>query len=64
MKIKSEDVTTIAMGFVLGAAYAVMDNLDVELRMSRGLNTLDGTDEEADFKPNVLSARVNYYLKK
>jgi len=41
-----------------------MDNLDVELRMSRGLNSIDGTDEEADFKPNVFSARVNYYLKK
>lgn len=62
--IESEDVTTIAFGFVLGAAYAVMDNLDVELRMARGLNTIDGTDDESDFKPNVFSAKVNYYLKK
>ena len=62
--IESEDVTTLALGFVIGGAYAVMDNLDVELRMSRGLNTLDGTDDEEDFKPNVFSARVNYYLKK
>ena len=62
--IEGEDVTTLALGFVLGGAYAVMDNLDVELRMSRGLNTLDGTDDDEDFKPNVFSARVNYYLKK
>jgi hypothetical protein len=62
--IEGEDVTTLALGFVLGGAYAVMDNLDVELRMSRGLNTIDGTDDEDDFKPNVFSARVNYYLKK
>ena len=62
--IESEDVTTLAFGIVLGGAYAVMDNLDVELRMSRGLNTLDGTDDDEDFKPNVFSARVNYYLKK
>lgn len=63
-KIEGEDVSTLAFGFVFGGAYGVTDNIDVELRMARGLNTIDGTDEEADMKPSVFSARVNYYLKK
>ena len=62
--IEGEDVTTIAMGFVLGVAYTVLNNLEVELRMARGLNTIDATDDDSDMKPSVFSARVNYYLKK
>jgi len=62
--IEGEDITTLAMGIVFGAAYSIMENLEVELRMSRGLNSLDATDEEADFKPSVISGRVNFYLKK
>lgn len=62
--IEGEDVTTLAMGIVLGAAYSVLENLEVELRMNRGLNSLDATDDELDFKPSVFSARVNFYLKK
>ena len=62
--IENEDVTSVAVGIILGAAYSVLDNLEVELRMNRGINSLDASDDELDFKPNVLSARVNYYLKK
>lgn len=62
--IESDEITTLAMGIVFGAAYSVLENLEVELRMARGLNSLDGTDEDADFKPSVVSARVNFYLKK
>lgn len=62
--IESEDITTLAMGIVFGAAYAVMQNLEIEVRMARGLNTLDATDDDDDLKPSVLSARVNFYLKK
>lgn len=60
--IEGEDVTTVAMGIIVGAAYSILDNLEIELRMNRGLNTLDATDDELDFKPNVISARVNFYL--
>lgn len=62
--IEGEDVTTLAMGIVFGAAYAVMQNLEIEVRMARGLNTLDATDDDDDLKPSVISARVNFYLKK
>ena len=60
--IEGEDVATVAMGIIVGAAYSIFDNLEVELRMNRGLNSLDATDDELDFKPSVISARVNFYL--
>jgi len=60
--IEGEDVTTVAMGIIVGAAYSILDNLEVELRMNRGLNSLDATDDELDFKPSVISARINFYL--
>ncbi len=62
--IESEDVTTLAFGITLGAAYSVLENLEIELRMARGLNSLDATDDEDDIKTSVFSARVNFYLKK
>jgi hypothetical protein len=62
--IEGEDVTTVALGIIAGAAYSILDNLEIELRMNRGLNSLDATDDKLDFKPSVLSARANFYLKK
>jgi len=60
--IEGEDVTTVAMGIIVGAAYSILDNLEIEFRMNRGLNSLDATDDELDFKPSVISARINFYL--
>ena len=62
--IEGEDVTSVAVGIIIGAAYSFLDNLEVEVRMNRGLNSLDATDDELDFKPSVLSARINFYLKR
>jgi hypothetical protein len=60
--IEGDDVTTVAMGIIVGAAYSILDNFEIELRMNRGLNSLDATDDELDFKPSVISARINFYL--
>jgi hypothetical protein len=60
--IDGDDVTTVAMGIIVGAAYSILDNFEIELRMNRGLNSLDATDDELDFKPSVISARINFYL--
>ena len=60
--IEGDDVTTVAMGIIVGAAYSILNNFEIELRMNRGLNSLDATDDELDFKPSVISARINFYL--
>ncbi len=72
--IEREDIKTLNYGVVFGAAFGVTNNIDVELRYSQGLNSMDkepddyddswGPYEESDIKPSMIQALVNFYLKK
>ena len=72
--IDSDDIKSLVVGFVAGAALGITDNIELELRMSRGLGTIDKEPkdwddsfeayEESDIKPNVYQLLINFYLKK
>ena len=74
-KIERDEIKSLAVGIVLGGAYGVTDNIDVELRYTRGLNSLDkepkdwdetfgGKYEKMDYKTSMIQILCNYYLKK
>jgi len=73
--IKSDEVQSLNYGVILGAAFGVTNNIDIELRYSQGLNSFDkepddwdaaydGEYEKSDIKPSMIQALVNFYLKK
>lgn len=66
--IESDDLQSINYGFIGGVAFGV-GGLELEVRYSQGLNTLDkepddwndnwGDYEKADFKPSMIQAFLN-----
>lgn len=68
--IEADDLQSLNYGVIGGAAFG-MGALELEVRYSRGLNSLDkepddwdGNYEEADYKPSMIQAFLNFYLTK
>jgi len=69
--IEADDLRSINYGIIGGIAYG-MGSMELEVRYSQGLVTLDeepddwdasfGKYEETDFKPSMIQAFLNFYL--
>ncbi|MEE9190136.1 MAG: porin family protein [Candidatus Neomarinimicrobiota bacterium] len=72
--IEKDEITSLAYGAVAGAAVGVGKGMELELRYSKGINTLDrkpddwddsfGDYDEADFKPSMIQILLNFNLSK
>jgi len=71
--IEADELQSLNYGVIGGAAFG-MGQMELEIRYSQGLNTLDkepddwdtayGDYEKADFKPSMIQAFLNIYLGK
>ncbi len=72
--IGKDEITSLAYGAIAGAAVGLGKRMDIEIRYSKGINTLDtkpddwddSNDEydKADFKPSMIQVMLNLYLFK
>jgi len=62
-KVDRDEMTAVALGVVLGGSFGITDNIDVELRLTNGLNSLAKEAEDADYKPFMFQFLCNYHLK-
>lgn len=70
--IGKDEITSLAYGAIAGAAIGIGKRMDLEIRYSRGINTLDtkpddwddsfGEYDKADFKPSMIQVMLNLYL--
>ena len=70
--IDKEEISSFVYGAVAGAALGIGNMMDIELRYSQGLSTLDkepddwdasyGDYEKSDFKPSMIQVLLNIYL--
>jgi hypothetical protein len=71
--IEADELQSFNYGVIGGAAFG-MGPMELEVRYSQGLNTLDkepddwdstwGEYEKSDFKPSMIQAFLNFYLTK
>ena len=69
--IEADELQSFNYGIIGGVAFG-MGAMELEVRYSQGLNSLDkepddwdstfGEYEEADFKPSMIQAFLNFYL--
>ena len=59
--IESDDITSPGFGLIVGGAFMLGNNLEVEARYALGLTSMD---EEDSLKNSGIQVLVNYYLKK
>jgi len=72
--IESENISSFVYGAIAGVGIGVGNTIDIEVRYSQGLSTLDrepdhwdsrlGDYEKSDYKPSMIQVLLNFYITK
>lgn len=70
--IESEDIPSFMYGAIVGIALGIGDRIDLEVRYSQGISTLDkepdgrdsglGKYEKSDYKPSMIQVLLNFNI--